>query len=58
MIILFNEYTMNKAAILGNSLQVIEHYGRFYVGKEYNGKFKVFLNTASFSYACTYASMM
>lgn len=58
MIISYNEYTMNKAAILGNGLQVIEHHSRFLVAKEYDGKFKVFLNTASFSYACNYACMM
>lgn len=58
MNITFNEYTMNKAALFANGLQVIEHHGRFLVCKEYKGTMKVFLNTASFEYAISYAQKM
>lgn len=34
MKIKFNAYTMNKAALLENRLEVIEHFGRFYVAKK------------------------
>lgn len=58
MNITFNEYTMNKAALFGNGLQVIEHNGRFLLCKEYKGIMKVFLNTASFEYAISYGQKM
>ena len=51
MKITFNEYTMQKAALFSNGLQVIEQYGRFLLCKEYKGQYKVFLNTSSFDYA-------
>ena len=54
----FNECTMNKAALFGNGLQVIEHNGRFLLCKEYKGEYKVFLNTASFNYAIQYGQKM
>ena len=54
----FNEYTMNKAVLFSNGLQVIEHHGRFLVCKEHKGTMKVFLNTASFEYAIIYAQKM
>ena len=50
----FNEYTMNKAALFSNGLQVIEHNERFLLCKEYKGHYKVFLNTSSFDYAIQY----
>ena len=58
MKITFNEYTMNKAALFANGLQVIEYHDRFLVCKEYKGEMKVFLNTALFDYAIQYAQKM
>ena len=58
MKIKFNEYTMNKAALFSNGLEVIEHYGRFLLCKEYKGQYRVFLNTASFDYAIQYGQKM
>ena len=58
MKITFNEYTMNKAAMFSNGLQVIEHFGRFLLCKEYKGEYKVFLNTACFDYAIQYGQKM
>lgn len=58
MNITFNEYTMNKAALFSNGLQVIEHNGRFLLCKEYKGQHKVFLNTTSFDYAIQYGQNM
>mgnify|MGYP003616165317 FL=1 len=42
MKITFNGYTMQKAALFSNGLQVIEHNGRFLLCKEYKGQYKVF----------------
>ena len=58
MYISYNEYSMNKAAIFANRLQVIEHNGRFLLCKEYKGQYKVFLNTACFDYAIQYGQKM
>ena len=58
MQITFNEYTMSKAALFSNGLQVIEHNGRFLLCKGYKGEYKVFLNTASFEYAIQYGQKM
>ena len=58
MKIIFNEYTMQKAALFGNGLEVIEQNGRFLLCKEYKGQYKVFLNTASFDYAVQYGQKM
>ena len=58
MKITFNEYTMQKAALFSNGLQVIEHNGRFLLCKEYKGEYKVFLNTACFDYAIQYGQKM
>ena len=58
MKIKFNEYTMNKAALFANGLQVIEQYNRFLLCKEYKGVYKVFLNTTSFKYAIEYGLKM
>ena len=58
MKIKFNEYTMNKAALFANGLQVIEQHNRFLLCKEYKGEYKVFLNTASFEYAVSYGQKM
>ena len=54
----FNGYTMQKAALFSNGLQVIEHNGRFLLCKEYKEEYKVFLNTASFDYAIQYGQKM
>ena len=58
MKIKFNEYTMKKAALFANGLQVIEQYNRFLLCKEYEGEYKVFLNTASFNCAIAYGLKM
>ena len=58
MKITFNEYTMQKAALFSNGLQVIEHDGRFLLCKEYKGEYRVFLNTSSFEYAIQYGQKM
>ena len=58
MKITVNEYTMNKAALFSNGLQVIEHCGRFLLCKEYKGEYRVFLNTSSFDYAIQYGQKM
>lgn len=58
MKITFNGYTMQKAALFGNGLEVIEHNGRFLLCKEYKGEYKVFLNTASFDYAMQYGQKL
>lgn len=49
---------MNKVALFGNGLQIIEQYNRFLLCKEYKGEYKVFLNTASFEYAINYGQKM
>lgn len=58
MKIIFNEYTMQKAALFSNGLEVIEHHGRFLLCKKYKGQYKVFLNTACFDYAIQYGQKM
>lgn len=58
MKIIFNDFTMNKASLFSNGLQVIEHHGRFLLCKEYKGEYKVFLNTSSFDYAVQYGRKM
>lgn len=58
MKITFNEYTMSKAALFANGLQIIEQYNRFLLCKEYKGEYKVFLSTASFEYAINYGQKM
>ena len=58
MKITFNSYTMDKAALFGNGLEIIEHCRRFILCKEYKGEYKVFLNTASFDYAIQYGQKM
>ena len=42
MKITFNEYTMQKAALFSNGLQVIEHNGRFYYAKSTKENIKCF----------------
>lgn len=42
MKIIFNEYTMQKAALFSNGLEVIEQHGRFLLCKEYKGQYRVF----------------
>ena len=59
MNIQFNSYTMNKAALFENGLEVIEHFGRFYVVKKSTlDLYKLFFNTGSFQQAICYASKM
>ena len=58
MKIIFNKYTMQKAALFSNGLEVIKIHGRFLLCKEYKGEYKVFLNTASFDYAVQYGQKM
>ena len=46
MNIQFSNYTMNKAALFENGLEVIEHFGRFYVVKKSSvDLYKLFFNT-------------
>ena len=58
MKIVFNEYTMNRVALCGNSIEVVEQFGRFLVAKEYKGVMRVFFNTANFNTALEYAIKM
>ena len=55
---IFNEYTMNNVALLGNGIQIIEQFGRFLVVKEYQGILKVFFNTADINSALNYGRAM
>ena len=59
MDIQFNGYTMNKAAVFENGLEVIEQLGRLYVVKKSSvDLYKLFFNTGSFQQAICYASKM
>ena len=56
----FNEFTMNKAALFSNGLEIIEHFGRFYVVKKKKGgnEYKLFANCGSFQNALNLAYLI
>lgn len=54
----FNDFTMNKAALFANGLEIIEHFERFYIVKKWKNEYRIFANCGTFQNAVDLASKM